>query len=83
MFNQNLLLFWSPNDHYLAYIKIDLRDVTQANFLKYDLSLDNNDRYSIPYPKFGDALPLLDVYVYNIRSGKTIRVPRPNEYEKL
>ncbi|CAF3436510.1 unnamed protein product [Rotaria socialis] len=83
IFNQNVLLFWSPNDHYLAYIKIDLRDVPKANFLKYDLSLDTNDRYSIPYPKFGDALPLLDVYVYNIRTGKTTRVPRPNEYEKL
>ncbi|CAF1161992.1 unnamed protein product [Rotaria sp. Silwood1] len=83
IFNQNVLLFWSPNDRYLAFIKIDLQDVPKANFLKYDLSTDNNDRYSIPYPKAGDTLPLLDVYIYNVRSGKTIRVPRPNEYEKL
>jgi hypothetical protein len=67
----------------LAYIKINLKDVPKAHFLKYDFSSDTNDQYSIPYPKFGDTLPILDVYIYNIKSGKTIRITRPNEYEKL
>ncbi len=83
IFNKNLLLFWSPTDRYLAFIKINLQNLSKNHFLKYDLSLNNNDQYSIPYPKFGDTLPLLDVYIYNIKSGKTIRVPRPTEYEKL
>ena len=83
IFNRNVLLFWSPNDRYLAFIKINLQDLPRNHFLKYDLSADSNDQYSIPYPKFGDTLPLLDVYIYNVQSGKTIRVPRPIEYENL
>jgi hypothetical protein len=83
IFNRNVLLFWSPTDRYLAFIKINLQNISQNHYLKYDFSIDSNDQYSIPYPKFGDKLPLLDVYIYNIKSGKTIRVPRPAEYEKL
>jgi hypothetical protein len=83
IFNKNVLLFWSPNDRYLAFIKINLKNVSTTNFLKYDFSFDDNDQYTIPYPKFGDTLPTLDVYIYSIKSGKTIRVPRPIEYEKL
>jgi hypothetical protein len=67
----------------LAFIKINLKDVSTTHFLKYDFSLDSNDQYSIPYPKFGDTLPLLDVYIYSIKSGKTISVPRPTEYKEL
>jgi hypothetical protein len=83
IFNRNVLLFWSPTDRYLAFIKINLQNISQNHYLKYDFSIDSNDQYSNPYPKFGDKLPLLDVYIYNIKSGKTIRVPRPAEYEKL
>ncbi|CAF0954267.1 unnamed protein product [Adineta steineri] len=83
IFNRNVLLFWSPNDRYLAFIKINLENVSKNHFLRYDFSHNSNDQYSIPYPKFGDTLPLLDVYIYSIKSGKTIRVPRPIEYEKL
>ncbi len=53
------------------------------HYLKYDLTLENNDQYSIPYPKYNDPLPLLDVYIYNLKSGKTIQVPQPLEYQKL
>lgn len=83
IFKRNVLLFWSPNDRYLAFIKIDLEALPRNHFLKYDLSADSNDQYSIPYPKFGDTLPLLDVHIYNVQSGKTVRVPRPIEYENL
>ena len=83
IFNRNVLLFWSPNDRYLAFIKINLKNVPTTHFIKYDFSSDQNDQYSIPYPKFGETLPVLDVYIYSIQSGRVIRVPRPVEYEKL
>ncbi|CAF1639034.1 unnamed protein product [Adineta ricciae] len=83
IFNRHLLLFWSPTDRYLAYVKIDLQNVSKTHFLVYDLSRDINDQYSIPYPKFGDKLPLINVYIYNIKSGKSFRVPRPVEYRNL
>ncbi len=76
-------MYWSPNDRYLAFIKIDLTKVPKIHFLKYDFTLDSNDQYSIPYPKFSDTLPVLDVYIYNLGTGKTTRVRRPNEYEQL
>ena len=83
IFNRNVLLFWSPNDRYLAFIKINLKNVPTTHFLKYDFSSEQNDRYSIPYPKFGETLPILDVYIYSVQSGKITRVPRPAEYENL
>ncbi|CAF1087184.1 unnamed protein product [Rotaria sordida] len=83
IFNQNILLFWSPNDHYLAFIKINLTKLPKIHYLKYDLTWENDDQYSIPYPKYGDLLPLLDVCIFDIKSGKVICVPRPIEYGKL
>jgi hypothetical protein len=83
IFHRNVLLFWSPNNQYLVFIKINLSNLSKNHFLNYDLSLNDNDQYSIPYPKFGGTLPLLDVYVYSIKSSKTIRVRRPVEYDKL
>ncbi len=82
IFNRNILLFWSPTDRYLAFIKINLTNLSKNHYLKYDLTSENDDKYSIPYPKYNDSLPLIDVYIYNIKTGKTIRVPRPIEYEK-
>ena len=83
MFNRNVLLFWSPTDRYLAFVKIDLSAVPTNHYLNYDLTVENDDQYSLPYPKYRDALPLLDVYIYHMRSGKTFRVPRPMDYDKL
>ncbi|CAF1150393.1 unnamed protein product [Adineta steineri] len=83
IFNRNNLLFWSPTDRYLAFIKINLTNVPKNYYLKYDFISENDDLYSVPYPKYNDPIPLLDVYIFNTRSKKTIRVPRPIEYEKL
>lgn len=83
IFQRHALLFWSPNNQHLAFVKINLKSLPENHYLNYDLSVNNKDQYSIPYPKHGDPLPLLDVYIYNIKSGKTTRVPRPAEYENL
>jgi len=83
IFNENVLLFWSPTDRYLAFIKINLTNVPKNHYLKYDFTLENDDQYSIPYPKYNDPIPLLDVYIFNTRSKKTIRVSRPIEYNNL
>lgn len=83
IFNRNILLYWSPTDRYLAYIKTNLTNLSKNHYLKYDFNDENNEKYSIPYPKYNDTLPILDVYIYNIRTGKTIRVPRPFEYDKV
>jgi len=83
IFNRNILLFWSPTDRYLAYIKINLTNSPKNHYLKYDLTFSNDEKYSIPYPKYNDSLPVLDVYIYNIKTGRNIRVLQPNEYENL
>lgn len=81
VFDRPVLLSWSPSDRYLAFVKIDLQNVSKSHFLAYDFSRDSNEQYSIPYPKFGGVLPTLSVYIYNVKSGKTLRIPRPNEYK--
>ncbi|CAM4778334.1 unnamed protein product [Rotaria magnacalcarata] len=82
IFNQNILLFWSPNDDYLAFIKMNLTKIPKVHYLRYDLTLENDDQYSIPYPKYKDPLPLIDVCVYNLKSRRIFSVPRPIEYGK-
>lgn len=83
IFQRNLLLFWSPNDQYLAFVKINLKSLPESHFLNYDLTSTNRDQYAIPYPKHGDPLPLLDVYIYNVKTGRVTRIPRPTEFENL
>ncbi|CAF0752680.1 unnamed protein product, partial [Didymodactylos carnosus] len=81
IFNENVLLYWSPSDKYLAFVKLNLTSIPKNNYLNYNSF--NNDKYTIPYPKFGDPLPLIDVYVYDISTDETMKVPRPPEYERL
>jgi len=38
--------------------------------------LKTDDKYSIPYPKYNESLPLLAVYIYDIKTRKTISVPQ-------
>lgn len=83
VFKESILLYWSPNNRYLAYIKTNLKNVSLSYFLRYDSTSKDNDLYSIPYPKYGDTLPIFDVYIYNLESGRTQRIPRPAEYERL
>ncbi|CAF1283981.1 unnamed protein product [Adineta ricciae] len=82
IFNRKTLLFWSPTDRYLAFIKINLTDVPKNYYLKYDFTLEHDDLYSIPYPKYNDPIPALNVFIFNTRTKKTIRVPQSNDSAK-
>ena len=79
IFQRNLLLFWSPNDRYFAFIKINLTQIPSSFIQRYD----NDEPYRYPYAKYQDPLPSLDVFVHHLKSGRTLRVPRPSAFEKF
>lgn len=83
IFNQNPLLFWSPKTQYLAYIKLNLQYLPKNHYLNYEETADNRDQYSIPYPKYGDTLPSIDLYIYSIKSGRNLLVPKPADLDNL
>ena len=72
-------MFWSPNDRYLAFIKINLSEIPLSFYQRYD----EDEPFRFPYAKYRDPLPILDVFVYHLKSGKTLRVPRPTAFEKF
>lgn len=42
--------------------------------------MKNDDKYSIPYPKYNESLPLLSVHIYDLKTGKTIHIPRSTQH---
>lgn len=82
LFQKKNLLFWSIDDRYLAFIKINLTNLARNYYLKYDFLSNNEEKYSIPYPKFNQSIPHISAYVYDVKTRKHLRIPRPFEYEK-
>ena len=71
IFQKTNLLFWSVDDRYLAYLKINLTNLSKNTFLKYDFNEENDDRYTIPYPKFNQSIPQISAHIYDTKTGKS------------
>lgn len=82
IFEKTNLLYWSMDDRYLGYLKINLTNLSKNTFLKYDFNEENGERYTIPYPKFNQSIPLISAHIYDTKTRKILRIPRPFEYEK-
>ena len=70
---QNTAFWWSPDGKRLAYYRFDESQVPD-----YYLALNQTRLQSSvdveAYPKPGVANPVVDVFVYNVESGRTVRV---------
>ncbi|HEY6502481.1 MAG TPA: S9 family peptidase [Chitinophagaceae bacterium] len=59
---------WSPKGDYIAYYRFDETRVKEYNMTIYDNTYNKDYRYK--YPKAGEENSKVDIYLYDVRSGK-------------
>ncbi len=64
--------FWSPDSKKIAYYKFDESDVVEYNMQMFD-GLYPYD-YKFKYPKAGEDNSIVEIYVYDLESGKTTKM---------
>jgi dipeptidyl-peptidase-4 len=62
---------WSPKGNYIAFYRFDETKVKEYEFTQFDNTY--NKQYSYKYPKAGDANSQVDIYIYNIATGKKVK----------
>ena len=62
---------WSPKGNYIAFYRFDETKVNEYEFTQFDNTY--NKQYSYKYPKAGDANSQVDIYIYNIATGKKVK----------
>lgn len=62
---------WSPKGNYLAFYRFDESKVREYEFTQFDNSY--NKQYSYKYPKAGEANSKIDIYIYNMATGKKVK----------
>ncbi len=74
--------YWfSPNSQEIAYLKFDESEVPLFEMMRYDNKLYNKS-YSFKYPKAGDKNATVELWVYNIASGKSRKVDTGKESDQ-
>ena len=64
--------FWSPNGKKIAFYKFDESNVKEFCFSKYgDLY---PEEYKYKYPKAGEDNSIVNIFTYDITSGKTVKM---------
>jgi len=62
---------WSPKGNYIAFYRFD-----ESKVKEYEFTLFNNEynkQYSYKYPKAGEDNSKVDIYIYNVASGKKVK----------
>ena len=70
---QRSAMWWSPDSRKLAFYRFD-----ESRVLDYYLTLDQTKRQSTvdveAFPTAGASNPIVDLYVYDVSSGQTVRI---------
>lgn len=59
---------WSPKGNYIAFYRFDESKVKEYEFTQFDNTY--NKQYSYKYPKAGEANSTVDIYIYDVVTGK-------------
>ena len=62
---------WSPKGNYIAFYRFDESKVKEYGFTKFDDTY--NKQYNYKYPKAGEANSTVDIYLYNVATGKKVK----------
>lgn len=80
-FGFNKAFEWSPDGKFLAYIKFDESNVKMFNMTKFAGKYPHikanelyPENYTFKYPKAGDDNSVVSVHIYNVETGKTVKV---------
>ena len=64
--------FWSPDSKKIAYMKFDESNVREFQMEEFEGLYP--DWYSFKYPKAGEDNSIVGIYVYDLESGKTVKM---------
>ncbi len=62
---------WSENGNYLAYYRFDESKVREFTLMYYDSLYPTEEKYK--YPKAGEQNSTVDIFIYDITSGKKVK----------
>lgn len=69
--------FWSPDSKKIAYFRFDESNVKEFQMEEFEGLYP--DWYSFKYPKAGEDNSIVDVYVYDLESGKSVKMDTGEE----
>ena len=73
---------WSPNSHYLAYLKFD-----ETYVKEFSMDIYNNhtypDKYTFKYPKAGEDNSKVSAWIYNLSTAQNILLPTSQNYQDI
>lgn len=79
-FSFSLGYFWSPDSRKIAFYKFDESNVKEFQMEEFiGLEPAYPDWYSFKYPKAGEDNSVVEVYVYDLESGKTTKMDTGEE----
>ncbi len=64
---------WSPDSRYLAYYRFDESQVKQFNMTLYEHKLYPVN-YTFKYPKAGEKNSVVEIWVYDLTTGKKVKM---------
>ncbi len=76
-FSFSLGFCWSPDSKKIAFMKFD-----ESNVREFQMEMFEGlypDWYSFKYPKAGEDNSIVEIYVYNLESGKTVKMDTGKE----
>ncbi len=71
----------SPDSRKLAYLRFDESEVPMMEFMRFDNQLYNK-AFSYKYPKAGDANSIVELWVYDLTTGKKERIDTGTETDQ-
>ncbi len=69
--------FWSPDSKKIAYMKFDESNVKEFQMEEFEGLYP--EWYSFKYPKAGEDNSIVEIYVYDLASGKTVKMDTGTE----
>ncbi len=69
--------YWSPDSKKIAYMKFDESNVREFQMEEFEGLYP--DWYSFKYPKAGEDNSVVGIYVYDLESGKTVKMDTGEE----
>ncbi|MBR3428422.1 MAG: S9 family peptidase [Bacteroidales bacterium] len=69
--------YWSPDSKKIAFMKFDESNVREFQMEEFEGLYP--DWYSFKYPKAGEDNSIVEIYVYDLESGKTVKMDTGTE----
>lgn len=76
-FNFSQGFYWSPDSKKIAFMKFDESNVREFQMEEFEGLYP--DWYSFKYPKAGEDNSIVEIYVYDLESGKTVKMDTGTE----